>query len=231
MIGSAILAALATAGTVDDDLLPRDPVAIASTAFRPIDFVPVGWKLFDKFDGDLNGDDRIDAAIVIQRNDPQAIIADPDGLGMDRYDANPRILLIALRNHLWQYRIVSRNDRIIPDHDSPTIGDPYEDMRIADGVLHFDLDFFANAGSWETYNRRFQFRWNGAAMALIGFDMTHVHRGSGVLRQTSVNYLTGKRKDADGSIEDDTTEWRWSDISPDHRPVMSEIGNGFRFEG
>ncbi|QUL38102.1 hypothetical protein [Erythrobacter sp. JK5] len=211
--------------------LKAEETAIEPAANRAIDFVPFGWKLYDKVEGDLNGDGSADTALVIQKNDPQLMIENPDGLGSERYDANPRMLLVAMKTNDGRYRLVGRNGAIIPDHDSPTIEDPYEGMRIEQGSLHLAIAFFASAGSWSMFNRQFQFRWNGEAMALIGFEANYVHRGSGEMRQASVNYLTGRRKDAAGSIADDQSDWHWSDIAPDNRPTLDSIGNGFEFEG
>ncbi len=232
MIVAALLMGLMV--TTGASVVPEEvaePVVISQTAFRPIDFVPDGWKLYDKTDGDLDGDGQPDAALIIQRNDPAGVISNPDGLGYDSYDANPRILLVAFQDEPGRYQLIGRSDLIIPDHDSPTIEDPYETMLIKDGKLHLNLQFFASAGSWSMFNRRFQFRWNGKAMALIGFDLSYVHRGSGETRRSSVNYLSGKRQDSTGTIGDGEPDWRWSKLPQGHRPVLGDIGNGFDFEG
>ncbi len=68
-------------------------------------------------------------------------------------------------------------------------------------------------------------------MALIGFEYSHVRRNTGEMHQTSVNYLTGRRKDAKGSIEDDETNWIWSEVPKGPQTTLSTIGNGFEFEG
>lgn len=210
---------------------PVEAVAIRQTSFRPIQFVPAGWKLLDKTDGDLNGDGRLDAALIIQRNDPSGVISNSDGLGFDTYDTNPRVLLVTIQDDLGQYQLVGRDDDIIPDHDRPTIDDPYELMRIDGGKLHLHIRFFANAGSWSMFANIFHFRWSGNAMQLIGFDKNYVHRGSGEMSQASVNYLSCKRKDSAGSIEDDKLDWKWRKLPKCKPPKMGEIGNGFDFEG
>ncbi|MGB3739892.1 MAG: hypothetical protein WA948_11150 [Pontixanthobacter sp.] len=198
---------------------------------RPIDFVPWGWKLFDKSDGDLNGDGRTDTAIVIQKNDPRAVISNPSGSSVFRYDANPRVLLVVLQDHGGRYRRVAFSERIIPDHDSSSIGDPYGEMRIEAEALHLDLRFFANRGSWESSNREFQFRWDGEAMALIGFDIRNIRRNTGELRATSIDYRTGRRKHAQGSIQDDELQWRWTELPRVTPPTLNAIGDGFAFVG
>ncbi|WP_114521804.1 hypothetical protein [Altererythrobacter sp. ZODW24] len=232
MISAALAFALMAApqeAAVSGDA--AEPVVINQTTFRPIGFVPAGWKLYDKVDGDLDGDGRLDSALIIQRNDPAGVISNPDGFGYDSYDSNPRILLVTIQDKLGQYQLVGRSDEIVPDRDSPTIDDPYEAMLIKDGKLHLDLRFFASAGTWSMFSRSFQFRWDGKAMALIGFDMSYVHRGSGEMQQASVNYLTGRRQDSSGNISDDEPNWVWSDLPEGYKPKLGDIGNGFDFEG
>ena len=208
-----------------------NPFRIGKTSWRDISFVPQGWKLFEKVTGDLDGNGLTDSVLIVQQNDPAKMIQNSKGLGMDYYDANTRTVMVLLQKNMGEYRLVSVNEQIIPDHDRPTISDPYENMRIDKGSLHLDIAFFANAGSWSMYNRRFQFRWDGKAMALIGFEMSYVHRASGEINQTSVNYLSGKRKDSKGNISDDEPNWKWSDVPKGTAHMLGSIGNAFEFEG
>ncbi len=204
---------------------------IAETALRSIDFVPAGWKLYDKVEGDLNGDGHDDAALVIQRNDADGVVSNPDGLGVDRYNKNPRILLVAISDEHGQLKLAGRNDRIIPDWVIPTIVDPYSSMAIRDGKLHLLIEYFASAGSWTMFNQTFQFRWNGSAMALIGYDYHEVKRNTGGTTTISVNYLTHRRSDATGRIDLDEEDTRWSRIPTTDRPVLADVDNlYFEFE-
>ncbi len=198
---------------------------IRETAHRSIDFVPTGWKLYDKVEGDLNGDGRDDAALVIQLNDPSGVISNRDGLGVDLYDKNPRMLLVALSDEHGQLRLAGRNLRIIPDWDSPTISDPYGSMAIRDGKLWLYLEFFANAGGWTMFNQTFQFRWNGKSMALIGYDYNEVQRNSGETNSISVNYLTHRRSDKTGRIDRDDEDKSWSIIPAARKPVLRDVDN------
>lgn len=236
VLSVSLLAGLASASgqAPDTPAIPpptSNPFRIGKTSWRDIDFVPPRWKLFDKVTGDLDGNGLIDSVLIVQRNDPAKLMDNPKGLGMDYYDANPRTVLVLLQKNMGEYHLVAADAAIIPHHDSPTISDPYEYMRIDNGSLHLRLAFFANAGSWSMFNRQFQFRWDGKEMALIGFDKNYVHRGSGEMRQTSINYLSKRRKDAEGSISDDETKWRWSDVPKDTAHSLGSIGNGFEFDG
>ncbi len=137
------------------------PVWESETSYRDIDFVPRGWRLFDKAEGDLNGDGRTDSVLIIQENDSAKMRRNLNGFGMDYHDANPRIVLVILQDYPGQYRLVAKGNAIIPDHDRPTISDPYEDMRIENGSLHLHIGFFANAGSWSMSITCFSFAGTG----------------------------------------------------------------------
>ncbi len=56
-------------------------------------FVPQGWTVLETASGDLNRDGKIDAALIIQQNNPNNIKSH-EGLGSDRLNLNPRKLLI-----------------------------------------------------------------------------------------------------------------------------------------
>jgi len=228
MVRHAILPVLAMAAIAPLHAAGPD---IDETANRDIDFVPRGWKLYDKAEGDLNGDGVSDSVLVIQATEPDKVIDNPDGLGVERYDANQRILLFVLSDAESRFRLAGRDDLIIPDHASATIDDPYTDIDISEGKATLHVNFWASAGTWYTSSHQFHFRWGGKAMQVIGYDRVEVHRGTGALREVSVNYLTGRRKDVVGSISDDTPskEEIWSDIPPGSRPTIGSIGNAFDF--
>lgn len=203
---------------------------IAETAWRDIDFVPAGWKLFDKVEGDLNGDGREDSVLVIQRNDPALIIANPNGYGVENYDSNPRILLIALREADFQLRIVGRDDTIIPDWDNPNIDDPFDSIDIGGGgKVTLWIRYWASMGSWSMSNRQFHFRWDGEGMDLIGYDFIETHRATLDFTQTSINYLTGRRQDVEGNMDSGEDQESWSRIDKAAKPALGSIGNAFDF--
>ena len=235
IVSAASLAMLSVEAAAYDDaicstLRDQKPELLESSVNR-LDFVPRGWKLYDKVDGDLNGDGQEDSVLIIHRNEPAGEIENPDDLGYDRFNCNPRMLLVVLSDaQEWNYRLGASDGEIIPDWEAPTYNDPYSSVAIDNGSVVLGLGFWANAGSWMMFNRAFRFRWNGQAMSLIGYDATMTHRASGEMKQVSVNYLTGKRQDAEGLISDSTTNWVWSDMPKRPSPILGKIGDGFMFE-
>lgn len=203
---------------------------IAEKAQRDIDFVPPGWKLYDKVQGDLNGDGLEDSVLVIQRNEPSLLIENPDGFGVEAYDANPRSLLFILADPEGPMRLVGRDDAIIPDWDSPVIDNPFASIVIDErGKVTLGISFWASAGAWEMSNRQFHFRWDGRTMDLIGYDFMEVHRATLDFTQVSINYLTGRRQDVTGNMDAGTEEESWSKIDKAAKPRLGSIGNAYKF--
>lgn len=226
---AALLAAFAAtsplAAQVGEGIPP-----IAETAQRDIDFVPFGWKLYDKIQGDLNGDGLEDSVLVIQRNEPSLVIENPDGLGVESYDANPRTLLFILADPQGPMRLVGRDDTIIPDWDSPNLDNPLDSIDIGGGgKVTLWIRFWSSAGAWQMSNRQFHFRWDGRAMELVGYDYIEVDRSTLDYTETSINYLTGRRKDRTGNMDEETEEERWSNIDKASKPRLGSIGNAFEF--
>jgi len=155
-------------------------------------FVPKNWKTIDKALGDLNGDKIPDAAIVIQGTDAKFINKN-DGLGVEEFDTNPRILVILIRNALAnRYELVEQNNTFIIPPDSPTMSEPFQSVKIKNGVLQLDFEIFYSAGSWGTSNASYKFKYKGEEFVLIGVDKKEFMRNSGKMETRSYNFLTNK---------------------------------------
>ncbi|MGO4610652.1 hypothetical protein AB4142_30435, partial [Variovorax sp. 2RAF20] len=89
----AALTALPFAATALDVPPVRYP-AVPAHAATAEGFVPAGWTLEYRIEGDLDQDGRADLALVLRQQDPRNII-EHDGFGPSPYDSNPRILAIA----------------------------------------------------------------------------------------------------------------------------------------
>jgi len=195
------------------------------------DFVPKGWKLERKEEGDLNGDGRSDVVLVLHQDDP-ANIVHHDGLGEDPLDTNPRILAVAFALPEGGYRLVVQNHALIPRHDEPTIEDMLEEggVSVVRGTLQVNLHFFANAGSWEIGSTTYTFRWQGGRFELIGYDRSTAMRNSGDSEEISINFSTRKLKRTTGNMRDDVEKVRWETWASSRRWTLDEVGDGGAFD-
>ena len=156
------------------------------------DFVPKKWTMVAKEFGDLNGDKISDCAIVIKGNDKNFLNKN-DGLGVPEFDTNPRMLVILFKNAAEKrYEIAEQSNTFIITPDSPTMTEPFQSVKIKDGVLQLNFESWYSAGSWGTSQSSYKFRYINGEFALIGADKKEFMRNSGDMEIRSYNFLTNK---------------------------------------
>ncbi|MDO4695036.1 MAG: hypothetical protein Q4A62_10555 [Eikenella sp.] len=163
--------------------------------------VPAGWKLDAGAEGDLNGDGRADAAIVVRGQDPAKIVRN-EGLGASELDTNPRQLLVFLRDGQG-YKLAATQPNWLPpagNAENACLQDPLEDGGIAikDGRLTVTLHYWLSCGSWGVQNHAYTFRLEGQRFRLIGLEQVSYMRNSGEKTTVSTNYLSGRQKTVSG---------------------------------
>ncbi|WP_395677860.1 hypothetical protein [Inquilinus sp.] len=198
-------------------------------------FVPPGWTLEAKVEGDLNGDGKTDLALVLHATDPKAVVANPDGLGEDPLDTNPRILAVAFAKAGGGYALALENHALIPRRTDPVLDDPFDStaasgLEVARGALRLRLGVFASAGSWSMSTTAMTFRWQNGRFELIGYDRTETNRGSGEIEGLSINYLTRRAKRTEGTIESDAEKANWETLPRRPLPSLDEVGDGLAFD-
>jgi len=163
-------------------------------------WVPAGWKLIQQVQGDLDGDGREDAVLVLERTNP-ANIHRNHGLGTSQLNLNPRRLLVLFQGPAgWRKGL--QTDRFLPsenDAEAPCLADPLgeEAMAIRQGVLTIDLSNWSSCGSWGSAHYIFRFRLEEDRFRLIGLDITSRLRNTGEEGEFSINYLTGRTKNTE----------------------------------
>ncbi len=110
-------------------------------------FIPEGFDVLDFQAGDLNGDKKSDAILILKQMGEDSIL--------DEDMARP--LLILLRQADGKLKQVIRNDKAVMGRNSGGVfGDPYEGTQIFE--KGFSLSFYGGS-SWRwAYN--YEFRWN-----------------------------------------------------------------------
>lgn len=205
--------------------------ARAGLASDTVDFgayVPEGWVLLQRAQGDLNADGRDDAVLVLEKNDPLNRRRH-SGLGANELNLNPRRLLILFQTPDG-YRSMLSTDRFLPpegDEQSPCLADPLGEggVRIARNTLRISFDYWLSCGGWETSGDTYTFRYQQARFRLTGRDHRAFMRNSGEGSEYSVNYVTGAVKIIKGlnEFEPSKPKTTWQRVSASTPLYLDEI--------
>ena len=171
------------------------------------DFVPKNWETVGKALGDLNGDKIEDCALVMKAN-LSKFLNKNDGLGSDPFDTNPRILVILFKDKDG-YKIAKQSNTFIVAPDSPTQLEPFQEVRIKNGILELSFELFSSAGSWSMTSASYKFKFLKGEFVLIGADKTDSMRNSGEMESRSYNFLTSKLRVSTGNFSSDRQKVRW----------------------
>ncbi len=229
LILAAFIPALASADPeIPDVSYPPIPASSAGAA----GFTPAGWKVEATASGDLNGDGLADLALILRQTSARNILANPDGMGENPFNTNPRILVVAFKVAGVAYRLQLANHTLIPRRDDPVRSDFIEEdaLSIQRGALRITMHDFMSAGGWGMGNRTFIFRYQVGQFQLIGFNNVLTERNTGKVTTTSINYSTGRASIAVGSIESDAETTRT--VTLPRRPLLTldQVDDGMEFD-
>lgn len=196
-------------------------------------FVTPPWRLEFEERGDLNADGHDDLLLVLRMADPANVLHN-DGFGPVEFDTNPRMLAVAFAETDDQgYRLALQDHALIPRPHSPVMQDYLAEMGSVStrrGAFKVTLHSFASAGTWEMGYTALTFRYQDGCFRLIGHDRSSTRRNTGEMLDISVNYLTGKARIANGSIESDDEDVVWRRVSARTLHCLADIGDGFDFD-
>lgn len=222
-------AAGALAQTPGDEPPPVTYPQIVREARSADGFVPQGWKLEAKVEGDLNRDKLPDAALVLRMDDAKNRVAtqwNPD----QRYDTNPRMLVVAFARRGGGYELAAADHKLIPRLENQNQDDPFDEISIRNGALNVKMHLFMSAGGWQMGGSAYTFRWQDGAFKLIGFDRDSVMRNSGETAEVSINYLTGHREEKSGNIGSDQQQTRSIRMARKRLLDLASVGDGLMFD-
>lgn len=173
------------------------------------EWVPAGWKLIQTANGDLNHDGKVDAVLVLEQNKKSNFVKN-ESLGAQELNLNPRRLLILFQAASGYEKVLSL-DNYLPSQnseDSPCLDDPLSEggIQVNRGLLKISFRYWMSCGSWGVSHRTFTFRYESSRFRLIGLDTWGFMRNTGEKSETSVNFLTGKKKMVSGLNEFDESE-------------------------
>ena len=153
---------------------------------RITDFIPKGYKLFEKISGDLNKDGLDDCVLIIKATRKDGFERDYEGKLIDRNRRGIIVLFseekgykVAVKN----YNCFSSENEDGGNYFSPELGVIIKDSKL---YLHY---YHGRYGYWD-----YCFRYQNSDFMLIGYEASH-DRGPVILFKTSINFLTGVEYD------------------------------------
>jgi len=132
-------------------------ITIPMTAKDPEGFAPKGWEIEDVEKGDLNGDKIDDAVIVMSK---------PEVMENDTVKENSKRFLVLAFGDGERFKRTAFSDRAVLDKDQggAGVGDPFDEVKIENGVVIID-HYGGTSWRW-SYTHRY--RWQQNRWMLIG---------------------------------------------------------------
>lgn len=189
------------------------------------DFLPKGYVISEKVNGDLNKDGIEDIILIIKGTDKSKIIKDEFRGELDK---NRRGIII-LFNKKDYHELASQNYNCFSseNEDGGVYFPPELSVEIKKGNLCVNYGH-GRYGFW-----KYTFRFQNSDFDLIGYDESN--GGVVIESETSINFLTKKRlkklnlnKKADGETE--VFNQRWKNIKINRLIKLSEIVDFDEFE-
>ncbi len=206
--------------------------ALPKLAAAAESFVPPGWEIEVKQEGDLNTDGLKDLLLVLRASDPANIVNnDPGSPGERSIDTNPRLLAVAFARKEGGYVLALECRELIPRHDNPTIDDPFGHADIAEGAVRVGLHLWANAGTWYTSDTTFIFEYRGKAFRLVGYEDYTTKRNTGQTWELKLDFVACKAELTVGSFSDEDVEDRTYQKTLPRAPLMAieDLGCGWDY--
>lgn len=224
----ALIVLLASSAAAAQELPPVTYPHLPATGATAQGFVPKGWTVESRAEGDIDGDSKADLALVLRSQDRANVIR-PEMCG-EELDTNPWILAILLANPGGGYRLAVENHALIPRRENACQLDGLTAIAVERGLLRLDFERMMSAGGWDMGTTTFKWRWSDGALRLAGFDYSNVSRNTGVTGHISVNYPTGRVKTSTGNIGTDREKVRWTRLRSRRAPTIDEVGDGLMFD-
>ena len=210
------------------DLPPVTYPPLPAEAATAAGFVPSGWKIENRAEGDLDGDSRADLALVLRSQDPANVL--PVEMCGDELDTNPSMLAVLLARPGGGYRRAVADHVLIPRRENSCALDGLTGISIERGILSTDFERMMSAGGWDMGSTGFKWRWRDKALRLIGFDYSNIKRNTGEITGISINYPTGRVKISTGNIGTDREKVRWTTLRNRRAPTIGEVGDALIFD-
>jgi hypothetical protein len=198
-------------------------VVFASSAQHgePADFIPIGFKEFEKKFGDLNGDGLRDCVMLIKKTDTAMIKLNQNGQKVDR---NRRGILVLFKNDKG-YHLVDKNYECFSSENED--GGVYYAPELSITIEDKKLKLYYGHGRYGNFT--FIFKFQNQIFELIGYEQTDL-QGPYILQEKSINFLTRKKLIRKNTYEPkDEFDMKevfietWSDVNIERLIKLSEV--------
>jgi len=174
MLKLALIVFLASGTNVFGQVVPK-------IANSPAEFVPPGYVVVQKIQGDLNKDNQVDSVLIIKATDKANFVKDESRGELDR---NRRGIIIALKTKdRYELALENRDCFSSENEDGGVYFSPELGVFIEKGNLRVHY-FHGRYGFWA-----YQFRYQNSDFELIGYDSSQNH-GPITERSISINLMT-----------------------------------------
>lgn len=182
IVASVTMTSMFIATALAQSVRPLNPSLVPAQGKAVENFVPKGWKIQDKVEGDINGDRGADTVLTLIQ---------AGGTEIDR--ARALVVLVKQGNGQLQ-RLAVANKLLLCSLCAGMLGGPDgagANIEIKKGVIIVSQ----LSGSREARNRthRFWIDKSSKRLVLIGKDIVDYDRATGDSTSTSSNYLTGQQ--------------------------------------
>lgn len=165
-------------------LLPQTGIKLES-------FVPKGWHVAEKAEGDLNKDNTPDLAAVLEADKEVPNLKEPD------YPQKPRILFIAFKQPDGGYTLsIQSNESVLLSNEGGVMGDPLAGLTIERGTLL--VQFYG--GSADRWGYDYRWRFQNSDWFLIGATSTSSSMNTNQFNTYDFNLSTGAAEHTSGSF-------------------------------
>lgn len=194
---------------------PLRPAQVRLRADAPQKFVPRGWKIEKRINGDLNRDKVADSALVLVENKPARTSG---GEATER----DRALVVLLREGKGWRRAGFNNSLLLNTRGGGAFYGVMETpvtVQISRGVLRISME----SGSRNVLNTIHRFRYDAQrrAFLLVGFDLSDRDRAAGGATAISTNFLTGVQRKSVFVVGSDRSKTSMSRVSRRLRTLES----------
>ncbi|MFN7571393.1 MAG: hypothetical protein ACK5TK_08070 [Betaproteobacteria bacterium] len=201
----------------------------ARIAKSPTEFVPAAYVVFQKIQGDLNGDNQADYVFIIKGTDKSKFVKDEYRGELDR---NRRGIIVVLSSQNGYELAIENRDCFSSEiEDGGVYYAPELVVSVEKGTLRVHYAH-GRYGYWS-----YSFRYQNSDFELIGYDSSQ-NRGPVVERSISINLMTKKMRirenvnaNAEGGGEKFKENWKnFSLVKPIKLRQVADFDN-FDLEG